>query len=60
MEGFLEKSLKISCLEKLLYLCLTSHQQLRSYGDGGATAESLILQTGEAADGNCDPWFAVA
>ena len=28
-------------------LCLTSHQQLRSYGDG-ATALSFIQQTGEA------------
>ena len=40
----------------LLRLCLTSHQQLRSYGDG-ATALSLILQTGEAGNRTCDPWF---
>ena len=40
----------------LLCLCLTSHQQLRSYSDG-ATAESLIRQTGEAGNRTCDPWF---
>ena len=42
--------------ELLLCLCLTSHQQLRSYGDG-ATAESLIRQTDEAGNRTCDPWF---
>ena len=40
----------------MLCLCLTSHQQLRSYGDG-ATALSLIRQTGEAGNQTCDPWF---
>ena len=32
------------------------NQQLRSYGDG-ATAESLIRQTGGARNRTCDPWF---
>ena len=40
----------------MLCLCLTSHQQLRSYGDR-ATAYSLIRQTGEARDRTCHPWF---
>ena len=40
----------------MLCLCLTSHQQQRSYGDG-ATAKSLIWQTGEAGNRTCDPWF---
>ena len=39
-----------------LCLSLTSHQQLRSYGDG-ATAYSLIRRTDEAGDRTCDPWF---
>ena len=39
-----------------LFLSLTSHQQLRSYGDG-TTAYSLIRQTGEVGDRACDPWF---
>ena len=34
-------------------LCLTSHQQSRSYGDG-TTAYSIIRQTGEALDRTCD------
>ena len=32
-----------------MFLCLTSHQQSRSYGDG-ATALSLIQKTGESGD----------
>ena len=40
----------------LLCLCLTSHQQLRSYGNV-AKALSLIQQTGEAGNRTCDPWF---
>ena len=36
-------------------LCLTSHQQLRSYGDA-ATAWSLIGQTVGAWDRTLDPW----
>ena len=36
--------------------CFTSHQQLRSYGDG-ATALTLIRQTGEAGNRTCNPWF---
>ena len=35
---------------------LTSHQQLRSYGDG-TSVYSPIRRTGEARDRNCDPWF---
>ena len=37
-------------------LCLTSHQQLRSYGDG-PRLKSLIWQTGEAGIRTCDPWY---
>ena len=40
----------------LLCLCLTSYQQIRSYGDG-ATALSLIWQTGEARNRTSHPWF---
>ena len=43
-------------LRDLSELCLTSHQQPRSYGDG-ATAKSLIRQTGEAGNRTCGPWF---
>ena len=57
------RNILLDITEKLLtgtLLCLfltpTSHQQLRSYGDG-ATTESLIRQTGEAGDPTCDPWF---
>ena len=35
--------------------CLTSQQQLRSYGDG-ALAYILIQQTGGAIDPTQDPW----
>ena len=35
---------------------LTSHQQLRSYGDG-TSVYSPIRRTGEARDRTCDPWF---
>ena len=35
---------------------LTSHQQLRSYGDG-TSVYSPIRRTGEARDQTCDPWF---
>ena len=40
-----------SCIfvELCVCLCLTSHQQLRSFGDE-VTAYSLILQTDEAGD----------
>ena len=34
---------------------LTSHQQLRSYGDG-TSFYSLVRQTGEALDRTCGPW----
>ena len=44
--------------EEVFCLCLTSHQQLRSYGEG-ATALSLLQQTGEAGNRTCDPWRAV-
>ena len=37
-------------------MCLTSHQQLTSYGDG-ATAFSLIRETGETGNRTSDPWF---
>ena len=36
----------------------TSHQQLRSYGDG-ATSLNLIQQTGGAGNRTCDPWFTI-
>ena len=36
-------------------LCLVSHQQLRSYGDG-ATVCSLIGKTEEAGDQTLDPF----
>ena len=37
-------------------LCITSHQQQRSYGEE-ATALSLIQQTGKVGDRTRDPWF---
>ena len=41
----------------MLLLCkgFTSHQQLRSYGDGTSVL-SLIRKTGEARDRTHDPW----
>ena len=45
---------KFTCLTCVVYLSLTSHQQLRSYGDR-ARSLSLILKTAEADDQNLGP-----
>ena len=50
------RSHKYVIMANMLCLCLTSQQQIRSYGDG-ATALGLIWQTGEDENRTCDPWF---
>ena len=44
------------CCKRLIDWGLTSHQHLRSYGDG-TSVYSPIRRTGEARDRTCDPWF---
>ena len=42
--------MNIILITMLLCLCVTSHQQLRSYEDGATAYKSLNRQTGEAGD----------